>query len=264
MNIIDSHVHTSPYWGEPIEVILCLMDRNKVDKATLVQYEEQMDNQYLLDCARRFPGRFSPIVFVDTKRSDAPRILNDLVKQGAEGVRLHFSARSPGHDSLAIWRACAELNLPISCCGKAADYASEGFRELIEAVPGLTILIEHLGQPPKKDPPPYETYRKVLSLSRHPGIYLKVGGLGELCDRPKPFRQPYPFENVPPFVRMAYEAFGANRMMWASTCPSIGHREGYTNGVRYLAEHLAGFSSETDRQWIFGKTALSLFKFGQK
>ena len=38
MVIVDAHVHTSPNYYEPIEILLFQMNRNKVDKATLDQH----------------------------------------------------------------------------------------------------------------------------------------------------------------------------------------------------------------------------------
>ncbi len=260
MVIVDTHVHASPYWYEPIEVILFQMNSNRVDKATLVQYMGQTDNRYIIECARRFPRRFCPIVIVDTDRTDAPETLKKWAKEGAEGIRLSATTRSPGNDLLAIWRTCAELNIPVSCPGYEEEFASDEFRELIEALPNVTIILEHLGHPQRDEPPPYATYRRIVALADYPNTYIKVGGLGETCDRPTPFRQPFPFETVPPFIQMAYEAFGPSRMMWGSDYPPCSHREGYRNTLHYLGEHLTNFCSEQAKEWIFGKTALSLFK----
>ncbi|MFC1941074.1 amidohydrolase family protein [Chloroflexota bacterium] len=263
MVIVDTHVHASPYWFEPVEVILFRMDSNRVDKATLVQYWGQTDNQYIIECTRRFPGRFSPVVIVDTDRSDAPETLKRWAKEGAEGVRLRATTRSPGNDPLAIWRTCAELNIPVSvsCRGYEEEFASDEFRKLIEALPDVTIIIEHLGSAQRDEQPPYATYRKILTLADYPNTYIKVGGLGEICNRPFPFRQPFPFEVVPPFIQMAYESFGPSRMMWGSNYPLCSQLEGYSNTLHYLGEHLTSFCSEQAKEWIFGKTALSLFKF---
>ncbi|MFC1966243.1 amidohydrolase family protein [Chloroflexota bacterium] len=100
-----------------------------------------------------------------------------------------------------------------------------------------------------------------MSLANYPNTYIKVPGLGEICQRPSPFRQPFPFTAVPPFMQMAYEAFGPSRMMWGSNYPPCSRFEGYGNTLYYLKEYLASFCSEHAKQWIFGKTALSLFKF---
>jgi L-fuconolactonase len=263
MVIVDTHVHASSYWYEPIEVLLFQMDRNRVDKATLVQYRGQTDNSYIIQCTRQFPGRFSPVVNVDTARIDAPNTLKKLVKEGAEGIRLAPTTRSPGNDPLAIWRACAELSIPVTCRGDEEEFASDEFRKLIEELPDVPVIIEHLGRPRLDASSPYPDYRKVLALADFPNTYIKIPGLGELCPRPIPFRQPFPFATVPPFIRMVYEAFGPTRMMWGSNYPPSSPLEGYANTQRYLVEHLSGFCGEEGREWIFGKTALSLFKFRQ-
>lgn len=260
MVIVDTHVHASPYWFEPIEVLLFQMNSNRVDKATLVQHHGQTDNWYIIECSRRFPGRFSPVVQVDTERTDAPEILKQWAKEGAEGIRLRPTTRSPGDDPLAIWRTCAELSLPVTCSGKE-EFASDEFHKLIKALPDVPIIIEHLGHPQRDELPPYATYQKILLLADYPNTYIKVPGLGEICYRPFPFRQPFPFDAIPPFIRMAYEAFGPSRMMWGSNYPPCSYLEGYGNTLHYLEEHLANFCSEQAKQWIFGKTALSLFKF---
>ncbi|MFC2025132.1 amidohydrolase family protein [Chloroflexota bacterium] len=261
MVIVDTHAHASPYWYEPIEVTLFQMNSNRVDKATLVQFLGQADNRYIIECAHRFPGRFSPVVIVDTDRTDAPETLKKWVKEGAEGVRLETCTRSPGNDPLAIWRTCAELGLPVTCFCSGHEFASDEFRKLIEALPDVTIILEHLARKQRDEQPPYATYQKILALAEYPNVYVKVGGLGEICSRPYPFRQPFPFEPVPPFFQMAYEAFGPSRMMWGSNSPPSSNLEGYRNTLHYLGEHLTNFCSEEAKEWIFGKTALSLFKF---
>ena len=89
---------------------------------------------------------------------------------------------------------------------------------------------------------------------------MKVVGLGELSSRPMPFRQPFPFENIPPLIEMAIDAFGSHRLMWGSNFPVAGRGEGYGNSFRWPRERVQ-FKSEEDKEWVFGKTAATLFKF---
>lgn len=263
MTVVDSHCHASPYWFEPVEALLFHMNTNGVERATLVQFMGQPNNSYLIECSVRFPGRFSPVVFVDADRSDATEILRRWVREGAEGVRFRPRNRSPGEDPLAIWLTCGELGLPVSCRGSQEDYASEEFRKLVQALPHVPLIIEHLGNVRKDEPPPYDTYRKALALARFPNTYIKLGSLGKMCGRPQPFREPDPLGAIPPFVKMAYESFGPKRMLWESNYPPCSRIEGYGNTLRYFRKHLETFCGQEDMQWIFGKTALSLFKFGR-
>ena len=280
MVIVDTHVHTSPYLFEPVEVLLFQMNRNGVDKATLAQHFfywnkvdkttatlgknfGQEDNRYIIECSRRFPGRFSPIIQVNEEHVDAPETLRQWVKEGAEGLRLHATTRSPGNDPLAIWRTCAELGLPVTCAGNYEEFSSNEFNNIVKALPEMPIILEHLGLGKMgRDRFPTEvTYPKLLFLANYPNTYIKIGGLTEFCGTPFPFHPPHAFDPMPSFIQMAYNAFGPSRMMWGSNFP--GCTEGYGNTLRYVEEYLATFCNDEAKEWILGKTALSLFKFQQ-
>jgi L-fuconolactonase len=264
MVVVDTHCHASPYWYEPVETLLDQMNRYGVAKATLIQIGGEYDNAYLIECMRRFPGRFSVVGLVDTDRPDAPERLEQWAKQGIEGIRLRPLARSPGRDPLAIWRKAADLGLVVSAQGSAVEeFSSPEFEDVIKALPTLNIIIEHLGGGGQDTKPPHHRYRRVLALAQHPNTFMKVPGLGELCPRPMPLRKPFPFENVPPLIEMAIDAFGARRLMWGSNFPPVaGRGEGYRNALRFPMEHVQ-FQTPEDQEWMFGKTATTLFRFGE-
>jgi L-fuconolactonase len=243
-----------------VEVLLHQMDANGVEKATLVQVRGQFDNRYLIECVRRFHPRFRAVVGVDTERPDAPETLERWVREGAVGLRLEPTTRSPGDDPLAIWRTAAELGIPVSVFGSPEEFVSPEFEQVLTDVPNLPVIIEHLGRIGRDEVPPYLRFRKILALARYRNTYIKVHGLGEICRRPFPFPEPMRFADVPPFMEMAYDAFGARRMMWGSDFPPVAGREGYRNALQWPMDHIP-FRDEEDKEWIFGKTALSLFEF---
>jgi L-fuconolactonase len=212
---------------------------------------------------RRFPGRFAVVGLVDTDRPDAPARLEEWVHQGMEGIRLRPLTRSPGSDPLAIWRKAADLGIVVSAQGSAVDeFASPAFEDVIKALPTLPIIIEHLGGGGQDTTPPHTRYRRVLALAHYPNTFMKVPGFGELCPRPMPLRKPFPFEHVPPLIEMALEAFGAQRLMWGSNFPPVaGRGEGYRNALQFPMEHVQ-FTRPEEKEWLFGKTATTLFRFG--
>ena len=267
MVVIDTHCHASASWFEPVEVLLDQMNRNEVDKAALIQFRGVFDNSYLLDCMKRFPGRFSTVVIVDTAKPDAAERLQEWVSQGAEGVRLSPLERSVGSDPLAIWRKAAELGVVVSSLGTVEQFASPEFESVIREFSGLNIIIEHLGgvgayfgQGRQDTTVPYDIYKQVLALAQYPNTYMKVPGLGEICPRPMPFVEPMPFTDIPPLIEMAIDAFGANRLMWGSDFPPSAAREGYGNTLKFPREHV-NFKSEEDKEWVFGRTATTLWRF---
>jgi len=265
MVVVDTHCHVSPYWYEPVETLLHQMNSNGVDKALLIQISNirTYDNSYLIECLRRFPGRFSAVGIVDTDRPDAAERLSEWVQQGIEGIRLRSNFRSPGRDPLAIWRKAAELGIAVSAQGTVEEFGSQEFEEVIKNFPSLNIIIEHLGGGGHDTTAPHNKYRKVLALAKYPNTFMKIPGLGEIGQRFVPFRQPFPFEHVPPLIEMAMDAFGPRRLMWGSNFPPVaGRGEGYRNSLRLPMEHLP-FKSEEDKEWIFGKTATTLFRCGE-
>src|SRR5919109_1754853 len=145
MVIVDTHCHALPHWFEPVETLLHQMNANGVEKATLIQVRGQFDNRYLMECVQRFPGRFSAVAIVDTDAPDAPETLAHWASEGAEGVRLGPTTRSPGSDALALWRKAAELGIPVSCLGSSDGFTSPLFEQVVKEFPGLPIIIEHLG-----------------------------------------------------------------------------------------------------------------------
>ncbi len=88
---------------------------------------------------------------------------------------------------------------------------------------------------------------------------MKVPGFGELIQRSGPFVAPLPPDNRSPFIEMAFDAFGPRRLMWMSNFPAVG--EGYRNALRLPMEHVQ-FKTKEDQDWLFGKTAATLFRFG--
>jgi predicted TIM-barrel fold metal-dependent hydrolase len=156
MVLVDTHCHAATIWFQPVETLLDQMNRNGVDKAVLIQIRGLYDNSYLIECIRRFPGKFSGVAIVDIASPDAPERLERLVKEGIEGIRLHAKSRSPGRDPLAIWRKARELGISVSCQGGVSDFASEEFQAVFKELSDLKILLN--------------TWEGAETIPLHPGM----------------------------------------------------------------------------------------------
>ncbi|WP_349606154.1 amidohydrolase family protein [Cupriavidus sp. DF5525] len=260
--LIDSHAHVSPVWYEPVETLLGQMARHGVARAVLTQMIGQVDNRYQADCVQAHPGRFASVVWIDPVAPDAPQVLARLADEGAAGVRLRPGARSPGDDPLAIWKAAEACGLAVSCVGNAEAFTAPAFADLLQAVPGLTVVLEHLGDTSK----PMETEADgelrytVLRLARFDNVSLKVPGLGELMPRATSA-----LHNGPTFgaaaaalLEAAIAAFGAPRLMWGSDFPVVSSREGYGNALALVRECLLDHPAAV-RDAILGGTARRVF-----
>lgn len=260
MGFIDSHAHTSALWYEPVETLLAVMDKNSVHKAILIPYGgNYLDDRYELACARRFPDKFAALVQVELNRPDALENLDLLVNKGASGIRLRSNEIYPAVDPLAVWRKANTLGLAVSSLGTVETHASDHFKKILEEFPDLKIVLEHLGGAArtKSNPEPnYQMFGEVLALAKYKNVYIKLPGFGEFIPRPYPMQHPT-FDHTPSVIKLVYDAFGPQRMMWGSDFPNSSTREGYHNALNYPMR--ISFLSNEDRKWIFKKTALSVF-----
>ncbi|MBV9171677.1 MAG: amidohydrolase family protein [Chloroflexi bacterium] len=255
--VVDSHCHASLEWYEPIETLLFEMDRNGVDAAILIQINGQYDNAYQAECVKRYPGRFASVVMVDHAKPDAPQTLERLHAEGASGVRLAPTVRSPGDDPLAIWHAAERLGLSISCGGKAADFATPAFAQLVEQLPRAKVVVEHLGGLSRADDNAQR--EQVFKLARFSNVYMKVTGVGEFAARAMPVKAPFPFEEpIPTFLEQAYQAFSPARLMWGSDFPPVASREGYGRALQGCRDQFAN-KPRADLDRIFDATARAVF-----
>lgn len=256
--VVDTHVHAGLTKYEPIESLLDQMFRHRVDHAVLVQHGGEYDNSYLIECAQRFPGWFAIACIVDVRQPDAGDRLAALVEQSpaVQGVRLFASALfagAPGAE--AAWQRADALGLNITITAGLQELSSPEMVTLMERFTHARLHIEHLGHPDPKEPPPFETYRRAMSLARYPHVALKVSGFYSFTTSAWS-----PYLDTLPYVEIALEAFGPRRMMWGSDFPPVSHAEGYHNTLRFAMHHIP-LASYDDRAYLMGRTALGFWRF---
>ncbi|HIF71483.1 MAG TPA: amidohydrolase [Dehalococcoidia bacterium] len=258
--IIDTHCHAGQNWFLPIESLEFEMNQAGVDGAVLIQHGGTYDNNYLFDEAGKRGDRFKVVVLVDPSDTDPLGTLEKLAEQGAAGVRIApdetYNALSGVTD---IWRKAGELGLVVSSLGNAKRFSADSFKKIIDDCPDTQIVIEHLAGVGMADPP-YADYVSALECAQRPNTTIKVPGLGEITCRPPILLPNFRFNNIPPLFEMAYDAFGADRMMWGSDYPPAAGREGYGNTLEGVRTHPA-FSNGDDIDWVLGKTAARVWGF---
>src|SRR5947209_6994785 len=140
--IVDTHVHVSSRWFEPIETLITLMDANDVDRAVLVQDVHELNDAYLLSCVSRFPDRVRAIAAVTSATPFDVQRVQRLADAGIVGLRLHQDFVG-GLET--AWEVAASLRLAISCRGTSDGYRSSRFRATVAALRDVPVVLEHLG-----------------------------------------------------------------------------------------------------------------------
>jgi L-fuconolactonase len=262
MLIIDTHCHAGLNWFAPIELLVNQMDTYGVAKAVLVQHTGSFDNSYLFECAHRYENRFKVAALLDTQDKGKMKTLESLHKQGAAGLRMLMKQSIDPAEP--VWKEAGNLGMVISVIGSSAQFASVEFKKLLDNCPKTQFCLEHLarrGKPGSEyDKPPYDGFKAALECARWPNTTIKVPGFGEIVERPAILPRAYPFDKFPPLFDMVKEAFGVQRMMWASDSPPNSSREGYLNVLNGVRNYPA-FQNGDDLEWIMGKSAAKLWGF---
>jgi L-fuconolactonase len=260
--VVDSHVHVSDRWYEPVETLLGQMNEHGVEMAVLTQMIGQTDNRYQQACAKRYPGRLSSVAWVDVESPDVVIAIENLAREGVSGFRLRPAACLSDGRLPQAWRAVQGTGLPVSCVGSADAFIAPGFIELVAKLPGTTIVLEHLGgtSTPVTTEEQLALRRQVFQLAAFPNVMLKLPGLGELMPRnPQTWQAGRPFgDTTSPLVGDALTAFGARRLMWGSDFPVVSSREGYGNALKFARAALDELPDD-DLDAIFGGNARRVF-----
>jgi predicted TIM-barrel fold metal-dependent hydrolase len=127
-------------------------------------------------------------------------------------------------------------------------YYAPRIGELAGQFPEVPVILDHLARAGQGTP---AEFAGVLKLAQHPRVYMKYSGANYSS------KEQYPFSDVKPLVRRAYDAFGPNRMIWGY----FGHDRAGFGKEAELLNIMFDFASEEDRQKIRGRNALKLFKW---
>jgi len=271
MRIIDPHVHvwkndpaypwapetTNPPASDATpEMLLALMERNGVEKTVLVQpIQYRWDNRYVADALHRYPDTFMAVCRVNPEDPQAPDHLSHWVEdEGFHGVRL-----SPAVDVSGDWftgplmdplfRRASDLRVPLLILTRPPRLAD--LAALIERHPELDVCVDHMADA-RPDRP--DEVQAVLDLARYPRVYVKISHTWSIS------QETYPWRDTWSLVRQVYEAFGAQRIMWATDWPVCLAHTTYDRTLAVVRDEM-DFIGADDMEWVLGKTALRLWPF---
>jgi L-fuconolactonase len=239
------------------EQMIAAMDKAGVDKSAIVQASTCYghDNSYVADAVAAHPDRFTGVFSVDVLAPDASARMRYWVSRGLAGMRL-FTIGSTMPDQASwlddpktypAWETAGELGLSI--CLQMSAKAFPQMIKMTERFPKVRIILDHMARPVLEDGPPYAAAASLFDLARHPSVYLKL--------TPRSFIESRNGKATPEsFFAKLVAAFGAQRLAWGSNYPSS---EGSLPELLALAKSSLASLPQGDRDWIFGKTAQTLY-----
>ncbi|MEM9019160.1 MAG: amidohydrolase family protein [Planctomycetota bacterium] len=241
---------------------LQIMNRHGVDRAVLIQHAplHGYDNTYILDCARKRPGIFSVVAMINERTPDLKQRLRELRDQGARGIRIgptKHADRTLNADPpnwlratgmQLLWKHAAELGVAV--CPLLGPNFLPSLDPMCERHPDTVCVIDHLGHIDMDKP---DTVASLTRLARHPRVYVKVSGFYKFGDKQAPYH------DLAPMVRRLVDAFGTQRLMWASDCPyQLNNGNNYADAIALIRSGLDELSAD-ERRAILRDTAARVF-----
>ena len=239
------------------ENLVASMNQAGVDKAAIVHSSTTYgyDNSYMCDSIATQPKRFTGVGAVDFAAPDASEKIRYWHGKGVTGLRI-FSAGSTMEkqadtlddpQTFKAWETCAELKIPV-----VTQLRREGLYmlyTLIRAFPNVKIIVDHLIHAPRGDQPPYLRYAFLFELSKYPNVYFKLSTNNVRHSRDGG-NSPEAF-----FPKLVQE-IPSNRIAWGSNYPAS---KGTLKEMADEARSALACLPQKDQEWIFAKTAQSLY-----
>jgi predicted TIM-barrel fold metal-dependent hydrolase len=275
--IIDIHAHvistdTARYPNAPlggrksdwsrerpvnVEQMVAAMNQAGIAKSALVQASTCYghDNSYVADAVAAHPDRFTGVFSVDVLAADAPKKIRYWVHRKLTGMRLFTSGSTMPNQadwvddprSFPAWECASELELPV--CMQMTVKAIPQLTRMLERFPKVPVILDHLAKPNLSDGPPYSGATDLFRLAAYRNLYLKL--------TPRTVAEAETGKaNHATFFPFLISKFGASHIAWGSNYPTS---EGTLPELLKRSQMGLSVLSAEDRDWIFGRTALTLY-----
>lgn len=236
--------------------ILAHAQASGVDRIVLIQMSYYgTDNQYMLDVIEDSPDIFRGIAIIDPRMQTVEKEMKRLAVRGIRGFRITITS-SEAKARLAegafdeMFRYGAALDLAI-CPLINPDVLPE-LERVVSRFPDTPVIIDHLARIGVSGEIKQDDVDNLCRLARYPEVRVKVSAFYALGAK-----QP-PHLDLSPMIKQVFEAYGAERLMWASDCPFQIVNEPYEASIALVRDHL-DFLEQEDRERILRQTAEKFF-----
>ena len=275
MGYVDAHVHvwTDDYVQFPFasghepadakpttfhaEDILGHANACGVDRVVLVQMSFYGDdNNYMLKVMADHPGVFGGIGVVDPTKQAPDQHMQSLAAQGVYGFRV--AARDQplktwcdGEGFERMFAIAATDRLAI--CPLIGPAGLPALRRRCEQFPDTPVIIDHLGLVGGNGSIDEADTAALCAMATCEQLMLKVSAFYALGEGKAPYN------DLGDLIKRVVDAFGPQRLMWASDAPyQVQPPHEYRPSVDLIAQGL-DFLSAGDREQILSTTAGEFF-----
>ena len=238
------------------EQLFALARPSGVSRIVLIQMSFYgTDNAYMLDAIKRYPAVFSGVGILDPQ---APGVCDEMLRLKTLGVRGYRIV--PGGNPAtwldsagmqAMWRCGAEKR--IAMCPLINPDAIPSVDRMCAKFPDTPVVIDHLARIGADGEIRPADVRALCALAKHRNVHVKVSAFYALG------KKQYPYTDLSQLIKAVYDAYGSQRLMWASDSPfQVQTPHTYAGSIELVRDRL-DFLSHEDREWLLRKSAEQVF-----
>jgi predicted TIM-barrel fold metal-dependent hydrolase len=150
----------------------------------------------------------------------------------------------------AMFKAGADEKLNMCCL--IDPNALPALGKACQKFPDTPVVIDHLCRIGVSGKIDAADVKALCDMARHKRVTVKVSAFYALGKK-KP-----PYLDLAPMINQVYDAFGPERLMWATDCPYQVVDHSYQQSIDLIL-HGLDFLKADDKEWILRKTAEKVF-----
>lgn len=147
----------------------------------------------------------------------------------------------------------AEIDVPIDLL--VVSHQLEPVVRLLELVPGLRAVIDHIAKPRIRDGVMEPWQDQMRQIASHSNIYCKLSGMVTEADHSKWERSDFTA-----YITHVIEVFGSDRVMFGSDWPVCLLAATYDEVIDVLQAAIPASWTEAEQQRLFGLNAKEFYK----
>jgi len=209
------------------------------------------NNDYYVYTAKKYPGVFAIVGAMDPRLDRIPTRMRANRRLGITGYRIlpkgddHWLQAA---SMQTMWRTGATER--IAMCPLIDPKYVAGLGPMCGQFPDTTVVIDHCA---RIDTQHKAELNELCALAKHSNVHVKISAFYAFGAK-----QPPHLEQAPKIKRL-YEAFGPERLMWASDCPyQLENGNTYAASITLVRDQL-DFLTNDDKDLLLRRTAQKVF-----
>jgi predicted TIM-barrel fold metal-dependent hydrolase len=231
-----------------------------VDRVVLIGHTiyHGFDNSYLIDAAQRYPKTFRIVGMLDDEQPGVSQSMQQLLGEKVTGFRITPWKRGSdkwlaGPGMTAMWKTAAETRQAMCCLIDPNNIPQVD--AMCRKHPETPVVIDHFARIGTDGVIRDADVKRLCQMAAHKQVWVKISAFYALGKKAPPYT------DLVPMIRKLFEAFGPQRLMWASDSPyQLGPGHTYSASID-LVRDLLGFLTSGDREWLLRKTAEKVYYF---